>query len=120
MFKYAVHKNPGDAQAHFQLGCLLANLGRVDEAIPQWQKAAELSTPSPPAPLPLAGEGRIASIAWRNLGLAAAAKENDLAKAALLEAGRLARTGHISPEGRKRIRYGTRGLSMLPKEVSHD
>lgn len=46
--------------------------------------------------------------------------ENELAKAALLEAGRLARTGHLSPEGRKRIRYGTRSLSMLPKEISHD
>jgi len=45
--------------------------------------------------------------------------ENELAKAALLEAGRLARTGHLSPEGRKRIRYGTRSLSMLPKEISH-
>ena len=98
VFKYAVEKSPGDAQAHFQLGCLLANLGRVDEAVPCWEKAAELSTPSPPTPLPQAGEGskkpsppaalpqtgegRIASIAWRNLGLAAAAKDNDLAKAA--------------------------------------
>jgi hypothetical protein len=45
--------------------------------------------------------------------------ENELAKAALLEAGRLTRTGHLSPEGRKKIRYGTRGLSMLPKEISH-
>lgn len=46
--------------------------------------------------------------------------ENELAKAALLEAGRLARTGHLSPEGRKKIRYGTRSLSMMPKEISHD
>ena len=46
-------------------------------------------------------------------------QENELAKAALLEAGRLARTGHISPEGRKKIRYGTRSLTILPKEISH-
>ena len=25
---------------------------------------------------------------------------------------------NLSPEGRKKIRYGTRGLSMLPKEIS--
>ena len=59
---------------------------------------------------------RLETMATRLLNIG----ENELAKAALLEAGRLARTGHISPEGRKRIRYGTRGLSILPKEVSHD
>ena len=59
---------------------------------------------------------RLETMATRLLNIG----ENDLAKAALLEAGRLARTGHISPEGRKRIRYGTRGLSVLPKEVSRD
>ncbi len=88
ILQFAIQENPGDAQAHLQLGCLLANLGRVEEAVPEWQKAADLSTPSPPAPLPKGegrgekGEGRkaIASIAWRNLGLAAATK-NDLAKA---------------------------------------
>jgi len=94
ILQFAVKENPGDVQAHLQLGCLLANLGRVEEAVPEWQKAAELTTPSPPAPLPKRaggsrpstpaplpkGEGRIASIAWRNLGLAAAAK-NDLPKA---------------------------------------
>jgi Ca-activated chloride channel family protein len=37
--------------------------------------------------------------------------ETELARAALLEAGQIARTGRISPEGRKRIRYGTRALS---------
>lgn len=46
--------------------------------------------------------------------------EADLARAALLEAGRLAQTGSLSPEGRKRIRYGTRSLRILPKEVRHD
>lgn len=59
---------------------------------------------------------RLETMATRLLNIG----ENELAKAALLEAGRLARTGHLSPEGRKRIRYGTRGLSVLPKEVSRD
>ncbi len=43
--------------------------------------------------------------------------EAELARAALLEAGRLAQTGSLSSEGRKKIRYGTRGLRILPKEV---
>jgi hypothetical protein len=43
--------------------------------------------------------------------------ETDLARAALLEAGRLARTGDLSAEGRKKIMYGTRSLSILPKEI---
>lgn len=59
---YAVKENPKDAQAHLQLGCLLANLGRVEEAVPEWEKAAELDPKS--------------SIAWRNLGLAAAVKDD--------------------------------------------
>jgi Ca-activated chloride channel family protein len=59
---------------------------------------------------------RLETMATRLLNIG----ENELAKAALLEAGRLARTGHLSPEGRKRIRYGTRSLSILPKEVSSD
>jgi tetratricopeptide (TPR) repeat protein len=57
-----VKENPKDWQAHLQLGCLLANLGRVDEAVPEWEKAAELNPKS--------------SIAWRNLGLAAAVKDD--------------------------------------------
>ncbi|MBN1579367.1 MAG: VWA domain-containing protein [Anaerolineae bacterium] len=59
---------------------------------------------------------RLETMATRLLNLG----ENELAKAALLEAGRLARTGHLSPEGRKKIRYGTRSLSTLPKEVGYD
>ena len=43
--------------------------------------------------------------------------EPELARAALLEAGRLARTGSLSTKGLKQIRYGTRGLTILPKEV---
>lgn len=59
---------------------------------------------------------RLETMATRLLNLG----ETDLARAALLEAGRLARTGDLSPEGRKRIRYGTRALSILPKEISRD
>jgi Ca-activated chloride channel family protein len=59
---------------------------------------------------------RLETMATRLLNIG----ENELAKDALLEAGRLARTGHLSPEGRKKIRYGTRSLSMLPKEISND
>jgi tetratricopeptide (TPR) repeat protein len=62
ILEYAIKENPKDAQAHLQLGCLLANLGRVEEAVPQWAKAAELD--------------QKASIAWRNLGLAAAVKDD--------------------------------------------
>jgi Ca-activated chloride channel family protein len=46
--------------------------------------------------------------------------EIELARAALLEAGRIAKTGQLSPEGRKKIKYGTRSLSILPREVRHD
>jgi Ca-activated chloride channel family protein len=46
--------------------------------------------------------------------------EADLARAALLEAGRLAQTGTLSAEGRKKLRYGTRELRILPKEVRYD
>ncbi len=100
ILQFAIQENPGDAQAHLQLGCLLANLGRVEEAEPLWRKAAELCTPpSPPAPLPSNVRGEtavappktektvapssfaaIAAIAWRNLGLVAASK-NDAAGA---------------------------------------
>jgi Ca-activated chloride channel family protein len=46
--------------------------------------------------------------------------EAELARAALLEAGRLSKTGSLSDEGRKKLRYGTRGLTILPKEVRYD
>ncbi len=59
---------------------------------------------------------RLETMATRLLNIG----ETELAKAALLEAGRLVRTGHMSPEGRKRIRYGTRSLSVLPKEITSD
>lgn len=59
---------------------------------------------------------RLKTMATRLLNLG----ESELARAALLEAGRLAHTGSLSAEGRKRIRYGTRGLTILPKEVRND
>ena len=40
--------------------------------------------------------------------------EHQLARAALLEAGRLARSGNLSPAGRKAIKYGTRSLLLPP------
>jgi Ca-activated chloride channel family protein len=46
--------------------------------------------------------------------------EVDLARAALLEAGRLSETGNLSATGRKKIRYGTRELTIVPKEVDYD
>ncbi len=46
--------------------------------------------------------------------------EAELAKAALLEAGRVSRTGHLSPGGKKKLKYGTRSLSILPREVDYD
>ncbi len=46
--------------------------------------------------------------------------EVELARAALLEAGRLSQTGSLSATGRKKIRYGTRELTIVPKEVSYD
>jgi Ca-activated chloride channel family protein len=46
--------------------------------------------------------------------------EVNLARAALLEAGRLSQTGNLSAAGRKKIRYGTRELTIVPKEVSYD
>jgi Ca-activated chloride channel family protein len=59
---------------------------------------------------------RLKTLATRLLDIG----ETELARAALLEAGRLARTGSLSAEGSKTIRYGTRGLTILPKEVRHD
>lgn len=62
ILRYATTQNPTDAQAYLQLGCLLANLGRTDEAGAAWRKVVELD--------PRAG------IAWRNLALIAAAGED--------------------------------------------
>jgi Ca-activated chloride channel family protein len=50
----------------------------------------------------------------------AAIGEVELARVAMLEAGQLARTGALSPEGRKKIHYGTRALSLTTRGRSHD
>jgi Ca-activated chloride channel family protein len=59
---------------------------------------------------------RLETMATRLLDLG----EHQLARAALLEAGRLARSGHLSPAGRKTIKYGTRSLSLSTQERHHD
>ncbi len=51
---------------------------------------------------------RLETMATRLLDLG----EHQLARAALLEAGRLARSGHLSPGGQKTIKYGTRSLPL--------
>ena len=58
---------------------------------------------------------RLETVATRLLNLG----ETDLARAVLLEAGRLVRTGDLSTEGRKKIRYRTRSWSIL-KEIHRD
>ena len=55
VLEYAAKQNPNDALAFYQLGNLLGNFGRLDEAAVHWDKAANLN-PS-------------MSIPWRNLGL---------------------------------------------------
>ena len=59
---------------------------------------------------------RLETMATRLLDLG----EHQLARAALLEAGRLARSGHLSPAGRKTIKSGTRSLSLSTQERHHD
>ncbi len=60
---------------------------------------------------------RLETMATRLLDLG----EPQLARAALLEAGRLSRSGNTTSLGRKTIKYGTRSLSALPvKEKKND
>ncbi|HPZ84031.1 MAG TPA: tetratricopeptide repeat protein, partial [Thermogutta sp.] len=66
ILRFATREQPADAQAWFQLGCVLANLGRIEEAVPAWQKAVELDPHN--------------SVALRNLGLEATTR-NDLTTA---------------------------------------
>ncbi len=46
--------------------------------------------------------------------------ENQLAQAAMLEAGRIAQGGAPTAKGRKELKYGTRSLSMPHEGESHD
>ncbi len=64
---YAIRENPNDAYAHLHVGNLYAHLGRPDEAVGHWEKAASLN-------------GAL-SVAYRNLGLYAWAVDEDLGKA---------------------------------------
>lgn len=54
---------------------------------------------------------RLSNLATQLLGMG----EQNLARVAYLEAGRVAKTGHLSAEGRKQIHYGTRNLSLNPE-----
>jgi len=69
ILKYAVRENPKDGCAHLYLGNLYTHLGRPDEAVEHWRKAAKLN-------LSL-------SVAHRNLGLYAWAATEDLREAEL-------------------------------------
>lgn len=55
VLEYAIRVNPDDALARYQLGNLLGNFGRLDEAAAYWDRAVQIN----PA----------MSIPWRNLGL---------------------------------------------------
>ena len=69
ILKYAVEKNPSDANAHLHLGNLYANLGRLDEAVQEWEKCVAM-----------APRQNSLAMALRNLGLFALSK-GDLPKA---------------------------------------
>lgn len=68
ILQYAADTQPSDACTRLMLGYLCASLGRMEDAISLWEKAAELD-PS-------------LSTAWRLLGVQAWKKEKDLPKAA--------------------------------------
>jgi Ca-activated chloride channel family protein len=46
--------------------------------------------------------------------------ESRLARAAMLEAGRIAKGGAPTEKGRKELKYGTRGLTIASRRKSHD
>lgn len=46
--------------------------------------------------------------------------ESRLARAAMLEAGRIAKGGAATEKGRKELKYGTRGLTIASRRKSHD
>ena len=46
--------------------------------------------------------------------------ETQLARAAMLEAGRIAQSGTPTAKGRKELKYGTRSLTIAPRRKSYD
>lgn len=62
---------------------------------------------------PLVASEKLEVVATRLLEVG----ELDLANAALIEAGRLARTGSLSQSGRKKLKYGTRALTISDTEA---
>jgi tetratricopeptide (TPR) repeat protein len=66
VLEYAILENPDDALAHAQLGNLLGNFGRLDEAAVHWDRSVQLDAAR--------------SIPWRNLGLYYWVIGNDHAK----------------------------------------
>lgn len=67
VLRWALEADGDDAHAHLHLGNLLANLGRLDEAVEHWREAVRRK-PS-------------LSVAWRNLGLWWWTKGDDLTEA---------------------------------------
>jgi tetratricopeptide (TPR) repeat protein len=68
VLRYSIKEAPEDARAHLYLGNLYAGLGRLEEAVPEWEKAATLDTSL--------------SVAHRNLGLYHWKRSENLARAA--------------------------------------
>ncbi|NUM52493.1 MAG: DUF5107 domain-containing protein [Candidatus Hydrogenedentes bacterium] len=68
IYEYAISVDPDNANAHLSLGNLLAHLGDLEGAVKHWQTATETSNPY--------------SVPFRNLGMHAWKKENNLQKAA--------------------------------------
>jgi len=46
--------------------------------------------------------------------------ETQLARAAMLEAGRIAQSGNPTAKGRKELKYGTRSLTIASRRESYD
>ncbi len=65
--QFALQVNSDDGYAHFHLGNVLANLGRIEDAVAHWRSAARLNLPQ--------------SVLFRNLGLAHRTRFDDPAKA---------------------------------------
>jgi tetratricopeptide (TPR) repeat protein len=67
VLRAAIEKRPDNGKLQQYQGNLLAGLGRIDEAVAAWRKAADLD--------------KGLSVAWHNLAMNAWKKDNDLARA---------------------------------------